>query len=60
MSINKKTIGELAAMLDISPQRLNYWLRKPDAPESEYRFKYGRMMRHYDEREVKSYWEDRE
>lgn len=54
-----KTITELAALLGISQQLLNYWLHKPDAPEFEYRFKHGHMVRHYDVAEVKSMWEDR-
>lgn len=50
---------DIARSLGVTPQRLQYWLNKPDAPDYIFRFERGRMVRYYDEEEVVKYWDEK-
>lgn len=54
-----KSIRQLSDQLDITPQRLQYWLDMPDAPEPTYRMQKKRMVRFYNEDQVLRMWDER-
>lgn len=54
-----KTINQIADHLEISPQRLYYWLKKPDAPHFILKSLRNQLIRFYDEDEVIKMYQER-
>lgn len=54
-----KSIAEIATLLEITPQRLQYWLNKPDAPDFVYEYRRGHMVKCYNIKKVREMYNER-
>lgn len=54
-----KSVAEIAAILEITPQRLQYWLNKEDAPGFIYEYRRGHMVKCYDSKKVQELYNER-